>query len=229
VSRYHEKKSNSFLINWVKKNIPLPSKEKAIKLLKKNIKSEKDLDEVYSNINNIVNFLKTKKSNKIICSDFPEGFIKNLTILIALFSVLGGIYSKEISFKKLKEENIIQVDTPKNIKKYLGKVTFEKGVLDKLNKKQSIEKMNEALIEALKERYIESMSELKLKEIDKVKYPLELKFTLDSEGKINLSSSQILSFKDNPTFYIHREYSSEDIERIEENLKDITKEKNEKV
>ena len=105
IDRYHEKIAAGFIEDWVKKHIPLPSKEKARKYLKKHIKTEKDLDDLYKALPKMTTFLKSKKGEES-SGLFPPGFVKNLAAVIAMLSILGNMYSKDRAVEKLRAENI---------------------------------------------------------------------------------------------------------------------------
>ncbi len=228
VNRYHEKLASNFLGDWIKDNIPLPSKEKAKSFLKKHLKSEKDLDKIYSQIKSISNFLKIRKSKEITADDiFPSGFVKNLAILVAIVSILGHLETKEITLEKLEKENIVTVEKEEKVqpvKKYLGQIVLNKSVLKKI-KNKSVEEMNKIILKSIKDNIIEQKSDFEFSEVKKVKYPLELKITLDSEGRDLLFPSDADKLKDNKTVFVHRDRSSEDVERIEKNIKEMEKEK----
>jgi len=229
VNRYHDKVAGNFITDWIEKHLDLPSKEKAIKLLKKHIKSEKDLDEVYKALPKIMSFLKSKKAMIDPREDklFPSGFVKNLAIIIAMISVLGSMYSKEHTVKQLKEHNIIYLDqhgnpTTKPVDKFMGTIKLNKTILKSLQGNHSQETLNKELIDGVSEGG--GYAGPKMDELLKVKYPLELKFTKDKAGNQRLYPSGINKMKEGDTLYVHREYTSEKMKQIEDNLKNFKKE-----
>jgi len=244
IERYHEKVAGNFLGDWIKKHIPLPSKEKALKVLKKNIKTEEDLNKVYESMPKIISFLKSKKAmwdygpNESDNHDpvFPSGFVKNLAILIAMMSVLGNLLPREIASDKLKEHKVIYVNESgeevTRVDKYLGDVTIDKRTRQGLNPNSSIEAMNKVLLDHIVNMEIKNLNGPSISKIHKVKYPLELKFTTDKAGRQTLYPSQINKLKDGDKIYVHRDRTPEEVERVEKNLKDLENErktKNEKI
>jgi len=232
IDRYHEKVAGNFITDWVKKHLELPSKEKAIKLIKKHIKSEKDLDEVYESLSKIMTFLKSKKAEDVkipVDRLFPSGFVKNLAIIVAMISIFGTMYSKEHTLKQLNEQKIVYIDqqghqTTKPLDKFMGTIKLNKAILNNLKGNHSQETMNKEIIDGVKEGVGENYSGPKMHEMFKVKYPLELKFTKDKAGKQNLYPSGIAKMKEGDTLYVHREYTSEKMKQIEENLEKFKKE-----
>lgn len=228
VSRYHEKIAAGFLENWIKENIDLPSKEKAKKYLKKTIKSQKDLDDLYAAMSSITSFLKSKTSSESV---YPPGFVKNLAVLIAMVSIVGNISSQESFKDKLLEEKIVIVKDSPEVKKqdkYMGEVTLTKEMLKKINPNKSIEDMNKVILKSMKDDELISFVGPRKLDIAKIKHPLELKITTDKAGMNHVYPSQIKNYKGDTTFYVHQERSSEDVERIEKDLKQLQKERKDK-
>jgi len=236
IARYHEKVAANFLGDWIKKHFPLPSKEKALKVLKKHIKTEKDIDDLYKSMPKMISFLKSKKAytdNEPSSQLFPQGFIKNLVLIVALLSVLGQILSKEKTIEKLREDKIIYLDESGNRiekpnDKYMGEITLNSKTLKDIDPRASLEEMNKELIKSIKSKQMKDLRGPKIHHIYKVKYPLELKFTLDRNGKGYLSPSQLKKQKPGSKIYVHREYSSDKVEEIENRLKDMEKERERK-
>jgi len=221
VGRYHEKVAGNFIGDWINKNYELPSKEKALKLIKKHIKNKKDLDDVYSAMPKVVNFLKSKKAKESTERIFPPGFVKNLAVLIAMVSILGNMYSKETAYQKLVEKEVIKQEKIVEDNKLLGKFILTKDTIKKVKQNRSQEEMNKVLIDDIK-----SMSSFKLRKVNNVKYPLELKFTADPDGRRRIYPSQISKY-DGETVYVHREHTLKHYEELEKNLKEF--DKNEKI
>lgn len=230
ISRYHEKVAAGFLENWIKDNIALPSKEKAKKYLKKTIKSQKDLDNIYEDLSNMTNFLISKTASEGV---FPPGFVKNLAILVAMVSIIGNIGSQEYAKEKLQNENIIIEKSAPEVKKpekYMGEIVLKKDFLKKINPSKSIEEMNKLILRSLKDEDLISFKGPRKNEISDIKHPLELKITTDKEGRDSVFPSQIKNYKGDTKFYVHQERSSEDVERIEKTIKQLHKErKHEKI
>jgi len=227
VSRYHEKIAGNFLGDWVKKHFSIPSKEKAIKILKKHIKSENDLDETLKAMPKMVTFLKSKKAEDIrVPSErlFPKGFVKNLIVILAMISILGNMYSKEKTMDKLKEYDVIQEKRIDIEDKYMGQFSIDKNSLKEIKTHLSLEEMNTEIIKGIKEK-IKNLEGPKIQNVHKVKYPLEIKFTLDRAGVKILFPKKIKNLKDGDKVYVHRAYSPKRVEEIEKNLKKMKNEK----
>jgi len=224
IDRYHEKIAGNFIGDWIKKNFDLPSKEKAIKLIKKHIKSKKDLEEVYSAMPKMINFLKSKKADVPSLPAgriFPAGFVRNLAILVAMISILGNMYSKEAAYDKLVKQDIIQREKVLEDAKLLGKFKLTKDTIKKVKQNRSQEEMNKVLIDDIK-----AMSSYNLRKVNDVKYPLELKFTSDQAGHSRIYPSKLNNYE-GESIYVHREYTLERYKEIEKNLKEF--DKNEKI
>jgi len=221
VAKYHEKTAGNFVSDWAKKNIKIPPKEKALKVLKKYIKNEKDLDDFYAYLPKMMSFLKGKTAMRDPRYDavFPSGFFKNMIVLVALLSVVGNMYTKERTYDELVKQDIIknkEVEFPKLLTDFV----ISDKIIKKVNPNSSMEDMNKAFIDSIKH-----MGGPALYKIKNVKYPLELKFTRDEAGNSRIFPSQLKKLKDGDKIYVQRQYTPEKYEEIENNLKKIKNEK----
>lgn len=220
VARYHEKMAGNFVSDWAKKNITMPPKEKALKVLKKYIKDEKDLDAFYKYLPRMVSFLKGKTAMRDPSSDpiFPSGFFKNMIILVAMISIAGQMYPKERMQKELVDQKVIVVDDS-GTSNFLATLPLSSSVIKNIDPNKSLEDMNKAIIDSITRADGRDLQKLK-----KVKYPLELKFTSDTGGNSRIYPSQLKKLKAGDKIYAHREYTPERYEAIEKSLKKIRNE-----
>jgi len=229
ISRYHFKKTANLLEDWIKKTFPIPSKEKAIKILNKRVKSEKDIEEVYNAIPKMITYLKNMKFSSDYQTPskriFPEGFVNNLIILIAIFSVLGHLYSKEHAYDKLKKKNIIfeEKEMPSNLKQdeLLGKLPMSEEIIKKLKNYSSIENMNKSLMKIMEDKKLKEITNLDLPNLLKIKYPLQLKMSLDKKGRVPLYPSQIKDLKEGDIIYVHKKYDVEEYKQLEKRVENM--------
>lgn len=226
IKRYRDKFSSSFLENWIKKNIPLPSKDKAKKFLKKTIRSESDITKLYEDMSKITSFLMSKKAAGV--SVFPKGFVKNLAVLVAMISIIGNIGSQEQLKEKLIDEKIIVVKEVSNTKvqdKYMGDLLLKKDFIKKITKLKSTEEMNKVILENIKDNNKIIFKGPRKKDISNIKNPLELRITRDRGGHDTLFPSQLKEYNSDMTFFIHQEHTPDDISKIEKNIKEVQKER----
>jgi len=229
ISRYHEKQAGNFITDWLKKNIKLPSKEKAMKVLRDNIKSEADVEELYKSIPKMVELLKSKKAAEDPL--FPPGFVKNLAVLAAMLAILGNMQSKERAVDKLKDLKVIQTEQrvveKVNKNDITGAFQVTKEILKKLKGDHSQEDINKTLIDGIK-KTPKQLLPRGLAKIDQVKFPLELKFSLDKHGTDRLYPGDVNKLKEGDYVFVHREYTTERMQQIEDNLAQIQKEHKDK-
>jgi len=83
--------------------IKIPSKDKAVKYIKENIKSVKEVQEAYKNMPQILNFFKKSyvtADTKVI----PPGFMKNMILLVAIVSIFQGTFpAKSDAINEIKK------------------------------------------------------------------------------------------------------------------------------
>jgi len=231
IERYHEKIAVNFLTDWIKKHIELPSKEKAIDFLKKNIKSEEDLDDLFKAMPKMITFLKSKKAElgdrEYTGEGFPPNFIKHIAAAIALISLLGISLPKERTVEKLREIDVLpRYEKVMPEEKYMGSFKLTNEILKNVKwDKSSYESMNKELIKSIQNLEMHQLKGPKLHDIHKVKYPLELKFTLDKAGDKTINPKDFKNIKENTELYVHRDYTPERLEKIEKTLKELKKNK----
>lgn len=101
--RKNAKKDLMTLLKKLKYN--LPTKQQAVKYLRENDITEKDIEEAYSIIPKLNPLIKLADT-KI----FPSGFIKNLTLLVAVVAIFQGTFPAKSAalkeFKKIKEVKV---------------------------------------------------------------------------------------------------------------------------
>ena len=202
ITRYHEKTAGNFIVDWLKKHIKLPSKDKALKVLKKHIKDEKDVDELYAYLPKIQEFLKGKKAKVDINIKenldpsqepiFPKNFIKNLAVLCALIAILGGAFPSNSDKAKelLIKEKIIKTT---EVFRDIGYFRLSDTIKDKITKKDTQEEMHEKVYLVLKEKKYLLRSEYNKKFLSGTKDPLSFRLSKDKEGKQLFDAEDLLN------------------------------------
>ncbi|MDB4330491.1 hypothetical protein N9948_02100 [bacterium] len=124
---FKHKNAKNDLVSILKKlKVKFPTKEQAEKYLRENIKSEKDIENAYKIVPQLLGMLK----KSYITADkqiFPKGFIKNLILLIAIISFFQGTFPVQSeAVKRINKEVTIGFEP-------IGHVNYEDAIklLDK--------------------------------------------------------------------------------------------------
>jgi len=193
IERYHEKTAGNFVVDWAKKNIKLPSKDKALKVLKKYIKDEKDVDALYAALPKMMSFLKGKKAMTDPRHDsvLPSGFINNMALVIAMISIMAGAFpeNKDAAKDLLEKEKIIKVVEKKF--QDIGYFRNNDYITRKINNTDTQEEMNTKVLRALKEKTYFLRSEHDKKFLYGTKDPLSFKLYRDKAGKKLMEADEL--------------------------------------
>jgi len=189
IQRYREKKAKIELKKWILDNFKLPPKDKALKVIKKYIRSEKDLDKIYDSIASIENYLNKIKTSGV----FPQGFVRNLAVLVAIISILGNLSSKEDTFQQLKNKNILEESISHYSANYLGSTQLTKELIKELSNSKSIQDMNQTILDIKQESFLNGEK------------PLNVRFTLDKEGHKDIYPWHLKKIKNNIKVYVFQD------------------------